>query len=78
MWARLSPRPHDALPLPGGGSIGSTDNESLRRILHQLGIAEAHSAGRPVLCSRYNDLLAKVRTEAGNIALSEFLANHRS
>jgi hypothetical protein len=54
-------QPWDDLPLPGGGTIGTTiDVQILRRIFHKMGIPEAHTAGKNILCERYRALLAKI------------------
>ena len=73
-WARGQ---HDDLSLPNGSVIGQTDNESLRRIFADLGIADAWTLGRDRLVERYVQMLKKIFDEAGNRAVSDFLESKR-
>jgi hypothetical protein len=71
-------QPWDDLPLPGGGTIGGTvDVQILRRIFHRLGIPEAHTAGKNILCERYRALLAKIGNSTDDPAVIAFLEKHK-
>src|SRR5215467_11915058 len=41
-----APSHWDHLPVPGGGTIGTTDTQVLRRMFHKMGIEGAHRDGR--------------------------------
>jgi hypothetical protein len=58
----------DHLPLPGGGTVGSTPTDFLRRIFAKLEIPDAHHLGRENLCGRYAALLKQIGGEAGDRA----------
>jgi hypothetical protein len=68
----------DGLKLPSGKTIAETNNEDLRGQFAKLGIPDAHTAGRDVLCQRYSEVLAKVFNDAGDAAVAAFLEKNRS
>jgi len=69
---------HDQMPLPETDrTVGETDTESLRGIFAKFGIADAWTAGRSVIVSRYADLIGKIYAEAGAVAVKQFLSERR-
>jgi hypothetical protein len=66
----------DRLPLPGGGTVGGTDNDTLRHIITRL-IPDAATVGRDLLCQKYAALLKKVHDDAGDAAISAWLEQHK-
>jgi hypothetical protein len=68
---------HDDLKLPSGRTIGETDTDSLRHEFARLGVAEAQTAGRHILCQRYAELLAAIGEAASEKAIAEFLESKR-
>ena len=69
--------PWDDLPLPGNTTIGKTDTDTLRRVLHKLGVPEAYTAGRNALCERYRQMLAKIGNSASDNAITEYLKKYQ-
>jgi hypothetical protein len=68
----------DHLPLPNGGTIGTTpDTQVLRRIFHKMGIEGAHRDGREILCARYAALLREIGGQASDKAIYEFLDKYK-
>lgn len=66
------------LALPNGSTVGQTSNEVLRQQFARLNIEGAHVDGIQTLIARYAQMLDRIRTDAGNIAVNEFFARHRS
>jgi hypothetical protein len=68
----------DHLPLPGGGTIGSTpDTQVLRRVFARIGIEGAHRDGRETICGRYSRLLHEIGNEAKNRAVEAWLEQYK-
>jgi hypothetical protein len=62
----------------GFGTIGTTiDVQILRRVFHKMGIPEAHTAGKNILCERYRKLLATIGNNTDHLAITEFLEKHK-
>jgi len=59
--------------LVSGGTIGTTDTQTLRRIFHKMGIEGAHHLGRERLSEIYNAMVNKVRKDAGDAAVKTWL-----
>jgi hypothetical protein len=67
-----SPHTHADLGLPGGGVIGQTPTEELRRILGRLGIEGAHSENRYALVDRYAAMVKQKLSEGGPVAVEDW------
>jgi hypothetical protein len=69
---------HDHLPLPGGGTIGTTaDTQVLRRHFARMEIEGAHRDGRETICGRYAALLREIGSAASDKAIMAFLDRYR-
>ena len=69
--------PQDYLKLPNGATIGQTDNDALRREFIRLGVADAATDGRHILCARYSAMLGKIHDDAGQAAVAAWLQKNR-
>jgi hypothetical protein len=68
----FSPSSQDSLLLPGGATIGQTNNETLRTALLQF-FPDAHTIPRCALIEKYAAMLANFRDRAGDAAINAFL-----
>jgi hypothetical protein len=68
---------HDHLKFPNGKTIGATDTDTLRHEFARLGIADAHTAGRHILCDRYAMKLMQIGEAASEKAIAEWLESKR-
>jgi hypothetical protein len=69
---------HDHLPLPPPyKTVGETPTEVLRGVFAKLNIADAHTAGRHILCEAYARMLMAIGEAASERAIAEWLEKHR-
>jgi hypothetical protein len=72
-------RAWDHLPVDTkGNTVGKTPDILLRRLFHEIGIPESHTAGMDVLCGRYAARLCEIGSAASDRAVMEFLERHTS
>jgi hypothetical protein len=68
---------HQALPMPGGGSVGTTDGAELTRRLIASGVPDAmHANGKNTNVIAYARFIGKLRNEAADKAVADWLAEH--
>jgi hypothetical protein len=68
---------HDKLPLPDTErTVGQVGIDELRGIFAKFGI-DSQTAGRAEIVSRYAELVGKIYSEAGALAVKQFLAERR-
>lgn len=65
---------HDALPLPGGGFVGSTATDDLVRVLMKARVPVTHEMGRAAVADAYAKYVAEVREAGANSAFSTWLS----
>jgi hypothetical protein len=67
---------HDSLPLPDNRTVGQVGIDELRGIFAKFGI-DSQTAGRAEIVSRYAELVGKIYSEAGAVAVKRFLSERR-
>jgi hypothetical protein len=68
-----------ALPLPGGGTVGTASAAEMARKLVAAGVPNAsHEAGRQENAAAYSTFIAKGKSDAGDAWHKAWLAEHGS
>ena len=66
--------PYDALPLPGGKTLGQTETGALTRFLVAAGVPGAnHTNGRETNAKFYSEHLSRIQADAGKAAVASWL-----
>jgi hypothetical protein len=67
----------NALPLPGGGTVGEASAAELARKLVGAGVSGAdHANGKQANSNAYALHIAKIRDEAGKAAVASWISQH--
>lgn len=68
-----------AMPLPGGGTVGTASAAELARKLMAAGVPNAsHEAGKQANAGAYSDFVSKGKADAGDAWHKAWLAEHGS